>query len=70
MRDDRDPDRAGGRGDEPDPDVVPEGAPRGGITVPDANDTGMTTPPISGWGETLDDEEQQQPDPSGDPRPR
>lgn len=36
-----------------DPDVVPEGAPRGGVTVPDANDTGTTTPPISGWGETV-----------------
>ena len=36
-----------------DPDVVPEDAPRGGITVPTANDTGMPTPPISGWGETL-----------------
>ncbi|HUF06427.1 MAG TPA: hypothetical protein VMP86_03450 [Candidatus Binatia bacterium] len=35
------------------PDVLPEDAPRGGITVPDANDTGMTTPPIAGWGEPL-----------------
>ena len=34
-----------------DPDVLPENAPRGGITVPDANDTGMTTPPIAGWGD-------------------
>lgn len=39
--------------DEVNPDVVPEGAPRGGVTVPDANDTGTTTPPIAGWGETL-----------------
>jgi len=37
----------------PDPDIVPEGAARGGITVPDTNDTGITTPPISGWGDTL-----------------
>lgn len=36
--------------DGPKPDIVPEGAPRGGITVPDANDSGGTTPPISGWG--------------------
>ena len=35
------------------PDVQPEGAPRGGITVPDANDTGITTPPIAGWGDAL-----------------
>jgi hypothetical protein len=41
----------------PDPDVMPEGAARGGITVPDANDTGMTTPPISGWGEVPADED-------------
>jgi hypothetical protein len=41
----------------PDPDVLPEGAARGGITVPDANDTGMTTPPISGWGEVPADDE-------------
>lgn len=42
-------------------DVVPEGAPRGGVTVPDANDTGMTTPPIGGWGErpVREDEEEQ-----------
>ena len=36
-----------------DADVLPEGAPRGGITVPTTNDTGITTPPIAGWGETL-----------------
>lgn len=41
----------------PDPDIVPEGALRGGITVPDANDTGITTPPISGWGEIPADNE-------------
>jgi hypothetical protein len=41
----------------PDPDILPEDAPRGGITVPDANDTGMTTPPISGWGEVPVDED-------------
>lgn len=35
------------------PDVVPQDAPRGGITVPTANDTGMTTPPVSGWGDTV-----------------
>jgi len=40
--------------DEPiEPDVQPEGVTRGGITVPDANDSGITTPPISGWGEAL-----------------
>lgn len=39
--------------EEIEPDVVPDDAPRGGITVPTANDTGMTTPPISGWGDTL-----------------
>lgn len=46
-------------GDEgaPDPDIVPKDAPRGGITIPDTNDTGMTTPPISGWGDTLVDED-------------
>jgi hypothetical protein len=42
---------------EPDPDIVPEEAARGGITVPSANQTGTTTPPISGWGETLEGEE-------------
>lgn len=41
----------------PDPDVLPEGAMRGGITVPDANDTGITTPPISGWGDVPGDED-------------
>ena len=41
----------------PDPDVLPEGAMRGGITVPDANDTGITTPPISGWGDVPADED-------------
>lgn len=39
--------------DDIEPDVVPEDAPRGGITVPTANDTGMTTPPVSGWGDTV-----------------
>lgn len=40
------------RPDDPvDPDVLPEDAPRGGITVPDANDTGIMTPPVAGWGE-------------------
>lgn len=37
--------------DEVDPGVVPEDAPRGGTTVPMPNDTGLTTPPIGGWGE-------------------
>ncbi len=37
------------------PDVVPENAPRGGVTVPTPNDTGTTTPPISGWGESVGD---------------
>lgn len=50
-------DRYAGSGREGDadiePDIVPEDAPRGGITVPTSNDTGMTTPPISGWGDTL-----------------
>ena len=41
----------------PEPDILPEGAARGGITVPDANDTGITTPPISGWGDVPADEE-------------
>lgn len=45
----------------PEPDIVPEGAPRGGITVPDANDTGITTPPISGWGDVpVDDSESEE----------
>ena len=52
-------DRYAGTGREGDadiePDIVPDEAPRGGITVPTANDTGMTTPPISGWGDTLPD---------------
>lgn len=44
-----------GREDEAEvePDIVPEDAPRGGITVPTTNDTGITTPPISGWGDTV-----------------
>lgn len=42
---------------EPDPDVVPQGVARGGITVPSPNQTGITTPPISGWGETVEGEE-------------
>jgi hypothetical protein len=56
----------------PDPDVVPEGAPRGAKTVPDANDSGLTTPPISGWGETVSGEEQESEDRerSADPRGR
>lgn len=41
----------------PDPDILPENAPRGGITVPDANDTGITTPPISGWGDVPADDD-------------
>ena len=45
-----------GTGDAVEPDVVPEGAPRGGITVPDANDTGITTPPIAGWGSDVAEE--------------
>ncbi len=43
--------------DEIEPDVVPEDAPRGGVTVPSANDPGTTTPPIGGWGETLPEAE-------------
>jgi hypothetical protein len=48
-------DRYAGSGREGDiePDVVPDDAPRRGITVRTNNDTGMTTPPISGWGDTL-----------------
>jgi hypothetical protein len=34
-----------------DPGVLPEDAPRGGTTVPMPNNTGMTTPPVGGWGE-------------------
>lgn len=55
--------------DEPTPDILPTDAPRGAQTVPDANDTGMTTPPISGWGETLEGDEVE-PEVSTDPRPR
>ena len=50
-------DHEGAEEEGPDPDILPEGAARGGITVPDANDTGMTTPPISGWGEVPGDED-------------
>ncbi len=50
FRDNEPADEAG-----PKPDIVPEDAPRGGITIPDTNDTGMTTPPISGWGDSLVD---------------
>jgi hypothetical protein len=51
------------------PDVVPEDAPRGGVTVPDANDSGTTTPPISGWGETVPEvAEDDAPGVAGDPR--
>lgn len=63
MQDDRDTERRPIFREEPadegapDPDILPEGAPRGGITVPDANDTGMTTPPISGWGEVPADDD-------------
>jgi hypothetical protein len=39
--------------EEVDRDVVPEDAPRGGTTVPMPNQTGVTTPPITGWGEAL-----------------
>jgi hypothetical protein len=53
------------------PDVVPEDAPRGGVTVPDANDSGTTTPPISGWGETVrEPDEDDAPTAPDDPRPR
>jgi len=46
-----------GRDDEPiQDDVVPEDAPRGGVTIPTTNDTGTTTPPISGWGESVEEE--------------
>ena len=56
--------------DEPvEPDVVPEDAPRGGVTVPDANDSGTTTPPISGWGETVPEvAEDENEEVAGDPR--
>jgi len=37
--------------DEVDPGLLPDDAPRGGATVPMPNDTGVTTPPIGGWGE-------------------
>jgi hypothetical protein len=50
--------------EEPDPDVLPEGAPRGGITVPTPNDTGITTPPISGWGDTPVREDEEANDPA------
>lgn len=43
--------------DAPDADVLPEDAPRGAPTIPGATDTGQTTPPVSGWGETLEGEE-------------
>lgn len=64
MEDERETDRRpifrdheGADEDGPDPDILPEDAPRGGITIPDANDTGMTTPPISGWGDVPSDED-------------
>lgn len=48
------------------PDVMPEGTVRGGITVPDANDTGITTPPIAGWGDTLSDHPDERREPADD----
>jgi hypothetical protein len=64
MQDDREAERRpifrddeGAEEEGPGPDILPADAPRGGITVPDANDTGMTTPPISGWGEVPVDED-------------
>ncbi len=55
-------------GDEPqpDPDVVPEDAPRGSPTIPTTGDTGAMTPPISGWGETVSGEERPHTDPPED----
>jgi hypothetical protein len=47
-----------------DPDIVPDGAPRGGVTVPDANDTGTMTPPIAGWGETVPEAGDEESDPA------
>ena len=55
-----------GPDDAVDPEVVPEDSPRGGITVPDANDTGTTTPPIGGWGESLDETEAEEAAEAGD----
>lgn len=40
--------------EEPRPDIVPEGAPRGAQTIPSPSQTGTITPPISGWGETVE----------------
>jgi len=50
----------------PDPDIVPDDAPRGGQTIPTPNDTGITTPPISGWGETVTGEERRRDPPPGE----
>lgn len=54
---------------QPTPDVLPTDAPRGAQTIPGATQTGTTTPPISGWGETLEGEELE-PRTGGDPRSR
>jgi hypothetical protein len=45
--------------DETAPDIVPEEAARGAPTIPGASDTGAMTPPISGWGATVADEDRE-----------
>ena len=64
-----DEDAALEEGAETSPDLLPPDAPRGAQTIPGASQTGTTTPPATGWGETLEGEEMQ-PEPPGDPRPR
>jgi hypothetical protein len=53
----------------PDPDVLPTDAPRGAQTIPNPNQTGATTPPISGFGETLTGEERVSDEPEEEGRP-
>ena len=52
----------------PDPDVLPEDAPRGAPTIPNPGaQTGGMTPPTTGWGETLAGEERPHDEPPGEP---
>lgn len=50
----------------PEPDVAPEDGPRGAQTMPGVTDTGITTPPTSGWGETVTREERRRDPPPGE----
>jgi hypothetical protein len=50
----------------PDPDLLPDDAPRGAQTIPMPTQTGATTSPVTGYGETLAGEERPRDEPPPD----